>query len=66
MSYDNIRSCKKQGFTLSLENTALKKPHSSTFLGLRFYSAWFTDEIFVDFLLGSFCLNDHLLQALYN
>ena len=66
MAYDNIKSCKKQGITLSLENTALEKQHSSTFLELRFYSAWFIDEIFVEILLCSFCLNDHLLQALYD
>ena len=27
VSYDNIKSHKKQGFTPSLENTVLKKPH---------------------------------------
>ena len=33
MFYDNIKSHKKQGFTLSLENTVLEKPHG--WLGLR-------------------------------
>ena len=45
MSYDDIKSYKKKDFTLPLENTSLEKPHPSAFLGLRFYSTWFIDEI---------------------